>query len=86
MISSRSYRVRLYLRNRERAANRMYPTFKYLIWGDGLRSRIGHVLLTSSGSEKSGSSGTKTPTRAQTTMSRVHMPRTTTGQSASSAA
>lgn len=36
----------------------------------------------SNGSEKSGSSGTNIPTKAQTTMNTVHMPRTTTGQSA----
>lgn len=43
-------------------------------------------VLTSSGSEKSGKSGTRTPTRAHTTMSTVHAPSTTTGQSAISSA
>lgn len=38
------------------------------------------------GSEKSGSSGTMTPTKAQTPMNTVHMPKTTTGQSAIRAA
>lgn len=44
------------------------------------------TVLTSSGSEKSGRSGTRTPTRAHTTMSTVHTPSTTTGQSAISSA
>lgn len=42
--------------------------------------------LTSKGSEKSGKSGTRTPTKVHTTMSIVHTPRTTTGQSAMSSA
>lgn len=48
--------------------------------------RRGGFPLTSSGSEKSGRSGTRMPTRAHTTMSTVHTPSTTTGQSAMSSA
>lgn len=47
---------------------------------------VRRVALTSRGSEKSGRSGTRTPTRAHTTMSTVHTPSTTTGQSAISSA
>lgn len=51
-----------------------------------LDSTSDYYSLTSNGSEKSGRSGTNIPTSAHTTINTVHMPRTTTGQSAISAA
>lgn len=44
------------------------------------------LVHTCSGFEKSGRSGTRIPTSAQTTMRTVHTPNTTTGQSAMSSA